>query len=177
MAREEPPKPNVQMIGNRKFVQNGNKWDPVDEEAPLTAEQVFAGTKVDEATGKRYGVDKSGKLYEIGSERDDFAALLKLVPDTRTETSIDPVTKKPVETEVPLSMEEKMDYLKQLKQMRDEFNARPQPAPSAPVATDPVIAARSGAAPAPAPSPATAAPAGAAAPTDEDDEFAQYRRK
>ena len=126
----EPPKPNVQEIDGVKYVQNGQKWDPVQTPAaPQSAAEVYGGTHVDEQ-GRRWGVDAHGKLYEVGGQKDDFASLLKLVPETRTEMKLNPATGKEEPVEVPLSMEERLAQLEQIRQMRDKFNApKPDPRP------------------------------------------------
>ena len=80
--KEEPAKPNIQEVGGRKFIQNGNRWDPIDEPpAPQTAEQVFGGTYTDPQTGRRYGVDKSGKLYEVSGVDQQAANRQKFILD------------------------------------------------------------------------------------------------
>lgn len=89
--KEEPAKPNIQEVGGRKFIQNGNRWDPIDEPtAPQTAEQVFGGTYTDPQTGRRYGVDKSGKLYEVSGVDQQSANRQKFILDNiKNATDID----------------------------------------------------------------------------------------
>ena len=122
--KSEPVMPNVQMIEGRPYVLNGNKWDPVETSAG-SASDIYGNTHVDEQ-GRRWGVDKGGKLYEIGSPKDDFGDFMKLVPKTRTETQtrIDPHTGKTIteDVEVPLTPEEQLEYIQQLRDMRDKFN-------------------------------------------------------
>ena len=127
VPKDEAPKPIFHTDENgQRWIQNGQKWEPVQTPAaPQSVEDVYAGTKVDEQ-GRRWGLDKSGKLYEVGGGKDDFAALLKLVPETRTEMKVNPATGKEEPVEVPLTMEERMAQMEQIRQMRDKFNAPKQ---------------------------------------------------
>lgn len=130
VPKEEAPKPIFHTDENgQRWIQNGQKWEPVQTPAaPQSVEDVYAGTKVDEQ-GRRWGLDKSGKLYEVGGGGgDDFASLLKLVPETRTEMKRNPATGKDEPVEVPLTMEERLAQMEQIRQMRDKFNAPKQPA-------------------------------------------------
>ena len=129
VPKEEAPKPIFHTDENgQRWIQNGQTWEPVETPtAPQSVEDVYAGTKVDEQ-GRRWGLDRNGKLYEVGGQKDDFAALLKLVPETRTEMKVNPATGKEEPVEVPLTMEERMAQMEQIRQMRDKFNAPKQPA-------------------------------------------------
>ena len=132
VPKEEPPKPVFHTDENgQRWIQNGQKWEPVQTPAaPQSVEDVYAGTKVDDQ-GRRWGLDRNGKLYEVGGGGgDDFASLLKLVPETRTEMKRNPATGKDEPVEVPLTMEERLAQMEQIRQMRDKFNAPRQPAPS-----------------------------------------------
>ena len=89
--RTEPPVPvfHTEEQGKR-WIMNGQKWDPVDKpEKP----------------------------------KDDFAALLKLTPETRTEMQRNPATGKDEPVEVPLTMDERLAEMEKLRQMRDRFNS------------------------------------------------------
>ena len=131
VPKEEAPKPIFHTDENgQRWIQNGQKWEPVQTPAaPQSVEDVYAGTKVDEQ-GRRWGLDKSGKLYEVGGGGgDDFASLLKLVPEERTEMRPNPANNNRMEeVSVPLTMEERLAEMEKLRQMRDKFNAPRQPA-------------------------------------------------
>ena len=129
VPKEEAPKPVFHTDENgQRWIQNGQKWEPVQTPtAPQSVEDVYAGTKVDEQ-GRRWGLDKSGKLYEVGGGGgDDFASLLKLVPEERTEMRPNPANNNRMEeVSVPLTMEERLAEMEKLRQMRDKFNAPKQ---------------------------------------------------
>lgn len=128
VPKEEAPKPIFHTDENgQRWIQNGQKWEPVQTPtAPQSVEDVYAGTKVDDQ-GRRWGLDRNGKLYEVGGGGgDDFASLLKLVPETRTEMKRNPATGKDEPVEVPLTMEERLAQMEQIRQMRDKFNAPKQ---------------------------------------------------
>lgn len=81
-AKEEPAKPNIQEVNGRKYIQNGDRWDPIDEPTPPpTAEQAFGGTYTDPQTGKRYGLDKNNRLYEVGGVDQQAANRQKFILD------------------------------------------------------------------------------------------------
>lgn len=67
VPKEEPPKPVFHTDENgQRWIQNGQKWEPVQTPAaPQSVEDVYAGTKVDDQ-GRRWGLDRNGKLYEVG---------------------------------------------------------------------------------------------------------------
>lgn len=124
VPKEEAPKPIFHTDENgQRWIQNGQKWEPVQTPAaPQSVEDVYAGTKVDEQ-GRRWGLDKSGKLYEVGGGgKDEFSELLKMVPTTKPDPEGGP--------DIPLTPEERLAKLEELRQMRDKFNAPKQPAPS-----------------------------------------------
>ena len=130
VPKEEAPKPIFHTDENgQRWIQNGQKWEPVQTPAaPQSVEDVYAGTKVDEQ-GRRWGLDKSGKLYEVGGGKDEFSELLKMVPEERTEMRPNPANNNRMEeVSVPLTMEERLAEMEKLRQMRDKFNAPKQPA-------------------------------------------------
>lgn len=122
VPKEEAPKPIFHTDENgQRWIQNGQKWEPVQTPtAPQSVEDVYAGTKVDEQ-GRRWGLDRNGKLYEVGGGgKDEFSELLKMVPTTKPDPEGGP--------DIPLTPEERLAKLEELRQMRDKFNAPRQPA-------------------------------------------------
>ncbi|MBR4614284.1 MAG: hypothetical protein IKO55_01645, partial [Kiritimatiellae bacterium] len=120
MPKEEQPVPTFHTDNHgREWVMQGNAWEPVDA-------LVNRGQK----------------------QRDDFAEIAKLVPDTKTVMQKNEASGKMEPVEVPLSMDEKLKAMEDMRQMRDRFNARQiggeERAPGSVSITpsDPVVAAR-----------------------------------
>ena len=93
------------------------------EGAQQSASDVYGGTHVDE-DGRRWGVDKSGKLYELAPQRDDFAEIMKLVPQTEDIKTTDPVTGKTTMVPQDIPMERRMEMALELAKTKDQFIAQ-----------------------------------------------------
>ena len=100
-----------------------------------------------DAQGREW-LNNGGKWESVDAimakgRKDDFAKLMKLVPETRTEMKVNPATGKEEPVEVPLSPEERMAELEKYVQMRDRYAAgmAGTPAPGGEVQPDPLTQA------------------------------------
>jgi len=175
----ELPKPNVQVIDGVKYVQNGQKWDPVQTPAaPQSAAEVYGGTHVDEQ-GRRWGVDAHGKLYEVGGGVDK-------TEEARRKYILDAVDGIMNEDNAPATPAQIDEVARRAGETWDRLFGKPKQPDAG--GGDPVLRARLNMMDPqqaldpfnifPAAGSAAPAPSGAPAkPAAEDDEFAAFRRK
>lgn len=166
-VKDEPQKPNVQMIDGRPFVQNGNRWDPVEEpkaEKRLTLNDVLRNVPTEKWVQGEKGPEQVALTMD---ERLDMA-----------QTILDRMYPKPAEAE-PNPAVPGTDPLLAARLGFGQLIG-PTPANAAALA-DPLNAQSAAPAPVATQAPATPAPA----PTEtevskakeEEDEFAAYKRK
>lgn len=139
-AQQQFDKRLVNFNGQQGYL--NSKGDFVASEASSqSAAEVYGGTHTDDQ-GRRWGVDKTGKLYEVSAAKDDFGELMKLVPESYEGEIGKDALGNPVKGSIPYSMEERMSMLDALAKKKDEFMAsrRQSSAPAAPVQTDPAVA-------------------------------------
>lgn len=162
-VKDEPQKPNVQMIDGRPFVQNGNRWDPVEEpkaEKRLTLNDVLRNVPTEK--------------WEQGEKGPEQVALTMDERLDMAQTILDRMYPKPAEAE-PNPAVPGTDPLLAARLGLGQLIG-PTPANAAALA-DPLNGMQPPAAPAPAtPAPAPTETEGSKA-KEEEDEFAAYKRK
>ena len=199
VPKTEPDKPNIQTDdAGRSWIQTGRGWERV--EGAQNAADVYAGTHLDE-DGRRWGVNGRGELYEVGggkgsaeTEKQRRAYILEAVDNAKS-SSKEPLTNEQI-SKIGEEAAATWDSL---------FGAKKPQGAATDAGTagmDPVLAMRMAnpllagmgtfadptqqtpAEPTPtaegAQTPAKTPPAqnpGKAAPTEEEDEFAAFKRK